>query len=73
MRRLRVWLLVTTIAVLLLPAQVRVGTAAGEAYIYQDSLAAGWNEWLWDTLTTDTNVTDPVYAGTKSIAIKPGR
>lgn len=73
MRIFHFLLLVTLIAVSCLPGNVGAQSVAVKAYIYKDALAAGWDEWLWDTLTVDYNVTDLVYSGAKSMTINPRR
>lgn len=67
------WLLAAVIAVSCSPRQASAQSVAKEVYIFQDGLAAGWKEWLWDTLTADYNIKNPVFAGSRSMAIKPGR
>ena len=41
---------------------------AAELVVYSDSLAAGWNNWSWNTTANFAN-TSPVYSGTNSIAV----
>ena len=42
-------------------------------YVYQDTLGAGWEEWLWDTITVNYQNSSPVFAGSYSMAVTPGR
>ncbi len=42
------------------------------AYVYQDSLVNGWRDWSWGTTRNFAN-TNPVQAGTRSIAISYNR
>jgi hypothetical protein len=58
---LAVWL--TVGSMLLLPA-----STAADMAIYGDALAAGWQDWSWDT-TRDLNCTSPVHSGDTSIAV----
>lgn len=41
---------------------------AADVIMYNDALAAGWQDWSWGT-TRDFNRTDPVYSGSASIAV----
>lgn len=73
MSRFRFFLLTVMIVIPFLQYQMGAQTATSETYIYKDALAEGWNEWLWDAITVDYNVTNPVYAGARSMAIRPER
>ena len=42
--------------------------AAADLAVYADALAAGWENWSWDT-TTDFSSTSPVHSGSHSLAV----
>jgi hypothetical protein len=42
--------------------------AASDLVVYDDALAAGWENWSWDT-TADFESTTQVHSGTKAIAV----
>ncbi len=47
---------------------VPTSTPAVGLMVYDDNLAAGWQDWSWDTTRNFAN-TSPVYAGSNSIAV----
>ncbi|MCC7354359.1 MAG: hypothetical protein IT330_11440 [Anaerolineae bacterium] len=53
-------------------ADPRPSFAGRDLTIYDDALAAGWEDWSWDS-TRDFNNTSPVHSGTKSIAFTPAQ
>ncbi|MCE7986860.1 MAG: hypothetical protein DYG89_37275 [Caldilinea sp. CFX5] len=64
-----IMLLALFVGALLAPATywTRLFSAA-DSPIYTDALAAGWQDWSWDTTRNAAN-TQPVHSGTKSYAV----
>lgn len=62
-RQLRI---VVTLAVFMAPSGATV--AATDAAVYTDALAAGWDNWSWNT-TLNFTTTAPVHAGSKSLSV----
>ncbi|MEZ4617427.1 MAG: hypothetical protein R2867_18215 [Caldilineaceae bacterium] len=60
----------TGTAMLYLPLVTKVGgqSTAANLVIYRDGLAAGWEDWSWDS-TVQFNQTAQVHQGSKAIAI----
>jgi hypothetical protein len=63
-RRLRI---IVILSVFIAPIGVNV--AAADAAVYSDNLAAGWDNWSWNT-TLDFSNTAPVQEGTRSLSVK---
>ena len=64
------WMPVTVLLVLIsciLPRPSYASTTA-DTPIYTDTLAAGWDDWSWDT-TRDLSAATPVHGGTAAISV----
>ena len=62
------WCLIAVMCLGLLSAPTAHSAPAATATIYADALAAGWENWSWDT-SVNLNNTTPVHAGNRSIAV----
>ncbi len=51
-----------------LPGASRSASAAGDVTVYRDSLAAGWENWSWNTTVNPGNPT-PIQSGSASLAL----
>jgi len=68
------WIAVSVLLVLVTSALVGAvdsarGWAPADVVVYDDGLAAGWDDWSWGGITRDFANASPVQAGTDSVAV----
>lgn len=64
----RAWAALSIILLLARPMPTPAAPAAANLDIYSDSLAAGWDNWSWDT-TVNFSATGQAHAGTRSLSV----